>query len=117
MSTIIHIVVDATLSAGWWVIRRASYGIYSGTHYLIWGKTETPEEVREKKIMTEIEDIKKTQENILSEIQNRKESSPNKEIAPPTYSDVVKEKNADVLKEDNEGFEMVPSNQIITIDD
>ena len=74
MSTIIHIVVDATLSAGWWVIRRASYGIYSGTHYLIWGKTETSDEIREKKIMSEIEDIKRAQENILSEIKNKSDS-------------------------------------------
>ena len=100
MSTLINIVVDATLSAGWWVIRRASYGIYSGTRYLIWGKTETSDEIREKKIMNEIEDIKRTQENILSEIKNKKDSKVDDDT-PPTYFDVI--------KEDNDGFEMVES--------
>lgn len=104
MSTIIHIVVDVTLSASWWVIRKATYGIYSGATYLVWGNVETEQDVRERQINDRLENI----ENMLSEQQNKNLDKKVYEIKdddyelPPSYTQVI--------KEDNEGFELLGTN-------
>lgn len=95
MSTIINIVVDITLSASWWIIKKTSYGIYSGTYYLIWGKTETEKEKRDKEIDIKLENI----ENILLQHNNKQKINNdeyNNDIndyneLPPSYIDVIKE--------------------------
>lgn len=103
MSTIIHIVVDVTLSASWWVIRKATYGIYSGATYLVWGSSETEQEIRQKKINERLENI----ETMLSDQQKNDGNKMKFEIIendeyeelPPSYTEVI--------KKDNEGFEIV----------
>lgn len=64
MSTLINIGVDVLFSASWWVIRKTTYGIYSGVSYLIWGNVETQNDKERRELMTQI----KHQHEMLSEM-------------------------------------------------
>jgi hypothetical protein len=110
MSTLINIVVDVTLSASWWIIRKATYGIYSGTRYLIWGHVETKESKRENKLIEELESLKNIQETILQEI-TKPDIDENSEIIET--NDIDKSCNFEIIKKENiDGFELIKKENV-----
>jgi len=92
MSTIINIAVDATLTATWWVVRRTSYGLYSGIHYLIYGNSESQTDTDRRMLIEKIDKqdlllIKLSDK--LDEINNKTDDEKKNSInlqPPPPYT-------------------------------
>lgn len=80
MSAIINIAIDSALTISWWVVRQAVYGVYAGTHYLIWGHMETDAEKREKLIAEDLRNIKETQKKLLAKFESDNDNSNSNKI-------------------------------------
>jgi hypothetical protein len=100
MSAIVSVAVDVALYASWWVVKKTSYGLYSGICYLIYGKIESKEDkVRRELVEKNDEDRKKLleeiqmQRKILEELQKHMNNDNNDMEQPPAYSKIDKTKS------------------------
>jgi hypothetical protein len=93
MSALIYIGVDITLSTTLWVIKKTTYGIYSGVYYLIYGNLESTES-RERRLL--LEQLQSNQKLLLEMKQK---------------IDIMEEKNPSHLKEHYDVIEPIETNQ------
>lgn len=96
MSTIVTIVVDVALTTSWWIVRKTTYGIYSGITYLIWGPIDTQDDKQRKQLMDQMEYQKKLLVEMKYMIANGKCDNLDDDDLPPSYQEITEEDTQDI---------------------
>jgi hypothetical protein len=117
MSTIVNVAVDVALSASWWVVKKTTYGLYSGIYYLIYGKVESKEDKIRRELLEKNDEDRKElmeeiqmQRKILEELHKQINNENDKIEQPPSYSEVNKTKkndNYDIIDHESDDFEII----------
>ena len=102
MSGLISIAVDVTLTASWWIVKKTTYGIYSGVHYLMYGNVETETDKDRKKLIQRLEyqdkllkevnkklDLLPKKNNTCENINENTNEDTNEDDLPPSYDNAV----------------------------
>lgn len=130
MSAIVSVAVDVALSASWWVVRKTSYGLYSGIYYLIYGKVESNEDKIRRELLEKNDEDRKElmeeiqmQRKILEELQKQMNNEKNEMEQPPAYSEIDKTKSdsnydiidkeiisSEMVNNESNGFEIIENN-------
>ena len=106
---IVDIVVDVALSTSWWIVRKTTYGLYTGVAYLIWGHIESNDDIQRRQFMEQLERDEQSKKQLIKQMEYQKQlliemksSIANNEVQPdedpPTYEESIDPKNSEDIK-------------------